>query len=294
MEDLPLLSREFLEKLNNLTILSRRVHRRGQEGSHFSYRKGSSLEFREYRPYQAGDDVRFVDWNVWERLGKLLVKVFTAEEDRSLYLLMDTSGSMGSGEPAKLSFACETAAALAYIASRNQDRVGIFSLGEEVKSFRRPAKGSGALLDSFRFLEQLESSGTTNFTASCGSFLSGTDRSGLAVIFSDLLDAHDYREGIKRLLYRRFEVLLVHVLSEDDLKPGFAGPVTLKDREGGGKIKLNLDEPMLRAYKDNLAIFLKGAEDFCRSNGVEYLRASSSMPFEDFILGYLRRGGYLR
>ena len=294
MEGLPLLSREFLAKLNNLTLVSRRLHRRGQEGSHFSYRKGSSLEFREYRPYQAGDDIRFVDWNVWERLGKLLVKVFTAEEDRSLYLLVDTSGSMGTGAPTKLRFASETAAALAYIAGRRQDRVGIFSLGEDVKSFRRPAKGSGTLIDSFRFLEQLEPSGATNFTASCSHFLSGTDRSGLAVIFSDLLDMHDYREGIKRLLFRRFEVLLIHVLSADDLNPGFSGPVLLKDSEGGRRIKLNLDEPMMRAYKENLEVFLRAAEDFCTSNGVEYLRAESSMPFEDFILDYLRKGGYLR
>lgn len=294
MEEIPLLSREFLEKLNNLSLLSRRFHRRGQEGSHYSYRKGSSLEFREYRPYQSGDDIRFVDWNVWERLGKLWVKVFTAEEDRTLYLLLDTSGSMGSGDPSKLRFSSEAAAALAYIASRNQDRVGIFSLGTDIKAFRRPAKGTGPLLDSFRFLESLKASGTTDLSASCSRFLCGTDRSGIVVLFSDLLDLQDYREGIKRLLYRRFEVIIVHVLSDNDMSPGFTGPVILNDREGAGKMKLNPDGPMLRAYQDNLGLFLKRTERFCCSNGVEYLRVTSSVPFESFILDCLRKEGYLR
>jgi hypothetical protein len=105
---------------------------------------------------------------------------------------------------------------------------------------------------------------------------------------------HDYREGIKRLLYRRFEVIVVHILSEDDLEPGFTGPARLRDLESGRMMKMNLDEAMRRKYKENLENFISRAEGFCRSNGVEYIRTVSSEPFEDFILNYLRKGGPLR
>lgn len=294
MAGLPLLSQEFLRKLDNLSLISRNLHRRGQQGVQTSYRKGASLEFREYRPYQAGDDLRFIDWNVWERLGKLLVKIFTAEEDRTVYLLVDSSGSMGAGNPTKLQFAAEVAAALAYIAGRNQDRVGIVSLGETVKAYRRPMKGSGTLLESFRFLEELTPEGPTGFSAACRQFAGGIDRTGIAVVLTDLLDPTGYREGIKQLLYRRFEVILIHILGDEDLSPGLSGPLLLKDREGDRVLKLTVDDDVKRAYQKRLEDFITGARQFCLANGVEYLQTANSVPFEDLVLKYLRQGLYLR
>lgn len=294
MEQEPLLSPEFREKLNNLALISRRVHRRGTQGFQGSYRKGSSLEFREYRPYEPGDDFRFIDWNVWERLGQLLVKVFTAEEDRTLHLLVDSSGSMGSGTPTKLRFAAQTAAALAYISGRRQDRTGIFSLGSGIKEFRRPVKGADSLHGIFQFLQNLVPQGPTDLQTSCSQFLSGVDRSGIAVVLSDLLDAGDYREGLKRLLYRRFEVVLIHIVAEEDRHPGEAGSVRLRDRETGKGLNLTLDGPVLRSYRNRYERFVTEAETFCRKNGVEYLRTVNTLPVETFLLDYLRRGGLLR
>jgi uncharacterized protein (DUF58 family) len=270
------------------------MHRRGAQGLQTSYRKGSSLEFREYRPYEPGDDFRFIDWNVWERLGRLLVKVFTAEEDRTLHLLIDSSGSMGTGSPTKLRFAAETAAALAYISGRRQDRTGIFSLGENIKEYRRPVKGSNALQEIFQFLTNLTPQGPTNFKTACTQFLSGVDRSGIAVVLSDLLDAGDYREGIKRLLYRRFEVVLIHVMAEEDQFTGEEGPVRLRDRETGKTMDLTLDGPVSRAYRERYNRFVTEVEMFCQKNGVEYIRVLNTVPVELFLLDYLRRGGILR
>ena len=294
MEKLPLLSSDFLSRLDHLTLIARRLHRRGSQGQTQSYRKGSSLEFREYRPYRSGDDVRFVDWNVWERLETLVTKVFSAEEDRTLYLLVDSSGSMKSGEPSKLRFASETAAAIAYIAGRRQDRVGVFSLSDDIKSYRRPSKGSGSLLEAFRFLEGLEASGRTDLSAALGRLLESSDRSGIAVILTDLLDSGDYREGIRRLRYRRFDVILIHILSNEDCSPQVQGPLLLKDCESGGTLRVTSDQNLLDTYRRNFSVFCSDVEYFCAANGVEYFRALSSDNFENFILDYLRRSEHIR
>ena len=115
---------EFLKKLERLRLIAKRLTWTGAKGEHSSSRKGFSLEFSDYRRYQHGDDLRYVDWNIYRRLDRLLLKVFTAEEEMNVYLLVDTSRSMAEGTPSKISYAKRVAAALGYIGLKNLDRVG--------------------------------------------------------------------------------------------------------------------------------------------------------------------------
>ena len=115
---------EFLKKLERLRLIAKRLSWANAKGEHPSSRKGFSLEFSDYRRYQQGDDLRYVDWNIYRRLDRLLLKVFTADEEMNVYLLMDTSRSMAEGAPAKIDYAKKVAAALGYIGLKNLDRVG--------------------------------------------------------------------------------------------------------------------------------------------------------------------------
>lgn len=293
MEEI-LFSEEFLSKLENLSLVAKKMHRGSSQGLKQTYRKGSSLEYQDHRPYYPGDDLRSVDWSVWARLGRLFVKLYTAEEDRTIYLLIDSSASMGSGSPVKLSYAVQAAAALAYIAASGQDRVGIVSFGEGILREKRPAKGLSEILSLFRFLASLEAGGRTNLNTVLKQFTHNPRRSGMVILITDLMDPSGHEEGLLSLLYNRFEVFLLHVLSEEEISPQPRGPVKLIDSETGDARMVTVDQDLEKAYRSALGEYLQGIEDFCLSRKIEYLRASSSVPLEDLILKYLRQGIYVR
>src|SRR5687768_2320494 len=113
---------DFLKRLERLHLVAKRLDWAGAGGEHAASRKGYSLEFSDYRRYQRGDDLRYVDWNIYRRLDRLVLKVFTAEEELNIYLLVDTSASMASAT--KIDYAKKVAAALGYIGLKNLDRVG--------------------------------------------------------------------------------------------------------------------------------------------------------------------------
>ena len=293
MEEI-LFSEEFLSKLENLSLVAKKMHRGSSQGLKQTYRKGSSLEYQDHRSYYPGDDLRSVDWSVWARLGRLFVKLYTAEEDRTIYLLIDSSASMGSGSPVKLSYAVQAAAALAYIAASGQDRVGIVSFGEGILREKRPAKGLSEILSLFRFLASLEAGGRTNLNTVLKQFTHNPRRSGMVILITDLMDPSGHEEGLLSLLYNRFEVFLLHVLSEEEISPQPRGPVKLIDSETGDARMVTVDQDLEKAYRSALGEYLQGIEDFCLSRKMEYLRASSSVPLEDLILKYLRQGIYVR
>ncbi len=285
-----LFSEEFLAKLEQLALIAKRIRRGQSHGFQRTYRKGSSLEFHDHRSYSPGDDLRTIDWSVWARLGRLMVKLFTAEEDRTVYLLIDTSASMKTGNPEKLGFAVQAAAALAYIAGTGQDRVGVASFGDSLREMRKPQKGVSEILPLFRFLAGLEGSGTTDFNRSLSQFSRSTRRAGIAVVFSDLLDPGGYTQWLLSLLYARFEIILLHITSDEELSPSLRGPVRLEDRETGERMLLTVDREIAAQYRAALTGHFSGIETFALSRGIEYVRVSSEIPFEDLILRYLRQG----
>ena len=116
---------DFLSKLERLAFVAKKIHRGRSRGEHITYRKGSSLEFYDYRSYRPGDDPRYIDWNIYERLGRLVTKLFSAEEDLTVHFLLDASASMSFGTPSKLLFELRLCAALSCIAQTHLDRVGI-------------------------------------------------------------------------------------------------------------------------------------------------------------------------
>ena len=184
---------DFLRKLERLHLVAKRLRWAGAKGEHAASRKGFSLEFSDYRRYQHGDDLRYVDWNIYRRLDRLLLKVFTAEEEMNIYLLVDTSRSMAEGSPAKVDYARKVAAALGYIGLKNLDRVGGASFSTHLHTPLTLGRGRRQILSLFNFLSRLSCHGETNLRAATHAFTHLFPHPGFVVIVSDLFDPAGWR-----------------------------------------------------------------------------------------------------
>ena len=294
----------FLAKLERLHLLSRRTFGGQSRAERRSHKLGSSLEFADYRPYVPGDDLRSIDWNIYGRSDKLFLKLFEEQEDLHIYLLVDTSASMrwtardartdAPLRPSKLDLARRLAGTLAYIGLANLDRVNLHYFSEGLGEDLGTARGKGHFHRVLAFLERLpDAAGQTDLARSLRAFGQRTRRRGLVLILSDFFDPHGYEEALNFLLYQRFEIQLVQLLDPAELTPRLLGDLRLTDSETSQVYEVTANESLVRAYEREISAFLTGLETFCRRRQIGYRRATTDVPFEDFILKMLRGGGGL-
>jgi uncharacterized protein (DUF58 family) len=281
-------SPEFLAQLERLALLSRRAFRGSVKGERRSPRRGHSVEFADYRAYGVGDDLRYVDWNIFGRLDRLHVKLFVDEEDLCLHLLVDASASMDFGRPRKLDYAARVAAALGFVGLVSHERVGVGILRERAVEGWPPARGRNQVVALLEFLMGVEASGPTRLDEALAEYARRGREPGLAVLVSDLLDPHGFEGGVRALLERRYDVHVVHVLDPAELNPDLAGDLRLSDAETGEMRDVTVDAETIRGYRERLAKFLERVEAFCRSHEVGYHRVSTEVPVEEFVVAQLR------
>jgi uncharacterized protein (DUF58 family) len=283
---------DFLRKLERLHLIAKRLSWAGAKGEHAVSRKGFSLEFSDYRRYQPGDDLRYVDWNIYRRLDRLLLKVFTAEEELNIYLLVDTSRSMAvgaEGAPAKLDYAKKVAAALGYIGLKNLDRVGGAPFSTALHKPLTLGRGRKQILSMFSFLNHLSCTGETNLRASIHAFTKLFPHPGFVVIVSDLFDSEGWRRALEELAAKRYQPLVIHIVDEQELQPKARGDVALVDVEGGRERKFFLNDDLVRRFQAELASYFKEIETMCASRRIDYLRTTTQVPFDEFVLQTLRQ-----
>lgn len=280
---------EFLRKLERLRLIAKRLNWANAKGEHPSSRKGFSLEFSDYRRYQRGDDLRYVDWNVYRRLDRLLLKVFTAEEEMNVYLLIDTSRSMAEGMPPKIDYAKKVAAALGYIGLKNLDRIGGASFSSALQAPLPLARGRQQILRLFSFLGRLSCRGETNLRAAAHSFTNLFPHPGLVVIVSDLFDPAGWRTSLEELAIRKYQLLVIHILEPQELNPKPWGDVALNDVESGRERRIFLDVDLVRRFKEELASYFREIEAVCGGHRIDYLRTTTETPFDEFVLQTLRQ-----
>src|SRR6187431_885274 len=169
---------EFQRKLEMLALVSRRVFAGRLRAERRSKKKGSGIEFADHRDYVAGDDFRSVDWNVYQRFGKLLVRLYEEEEDLSIYLIVDCSSSMAFGEKKKFDQARRLCAALAYVGLSNLDRVTVVAANEGGGTVMPSTRGKNRIFKVFQYLEKLQAGGVTNLAASLKTFAAQHKRRG--------------------------------------------------------------------------------------------------------------------
>ncbi|HEY7436203.1 MAG TPA: DUF58 domain-containing protein [Methylomirabilota bacterium] len=283
-----LLSADFLTQLERLTLLSRRSFRGRVKGERRSPRKGISVEFSDYRQYGVGDDLRYVDWNVYARLDRLYLKLFVDEEDLCLHLLVDASASMGFGAPSKLDYSARLAGALGFVGLVGLERVGVGVVRERMAEGFNPARGRSQAIPLLDFLGRLRPGGTTSLNEGLAAYALRAREAGLAVLISDLMDPGGYERGLKALLERRFDVHVIHVLAADEMNPAFGGDLRLLDAETDELRDLTLDGEALRGYHERLRAFLDRAEQFCRGNEITYHQVVTETPVEEFMLRQLK------
>ena len=285
---------EFQRKLESLALVSRRVFAGRMRAERRSKKKGSGVEFADHRAYAPGDDFRFVDWNVYRRFGKLLVRLFEEEEDLSIYFIVDASSSMAFGDGKKFDQARRLAAALAYVGLANLDRVTIVSATDSVTSRMPTTRGKGRIFKVFEFLSELTPGGTTDLGDAMKTFVAQHKRRGLAVVLSDLYDPAGFERGINVLRYNKFEPFVLHIVDPTEAKPDLKGDVRVYDCETGDEREVTVTAKVLERYGQAYEEYLEEVQRFCVSKQVSYFRADVNTPFDELILRVFRRGGFLR
>jgi uncharacterized protein (DUF58 family) len=297
-----LLDGSFARRLERLTLVSRkRLIGQGQ-GDRRSLRKGSSLEFADYRHYVEGDDPARVDWNIFSRTDTLFVRLYEEEEVLNVHLLVDASRSMDWGEPAKLRYAQRLAAALGYIALNASNRLYVWPLQASASSYG-PVWGrgrAGAMLDFIEEFKPVQPSTPVVFGAPASppdldqSLATFTSRSaGLVVLFSDLLSP-TWEKALSRLAGRSSEVVVMHTLSPQELRPALGGDVRLIDRESGAAVSVTLNNDAVRLYSQRLVEWRRTIESFCARHGMGYVPVDTAVSIESLVFDVLRRRGVVR
>lgn len=289
-EQEPLLTPDFLRKLEQLSLVSRHMFPGKMRGERRSTKRGASVEFADYRNYTHGDDFRRVDWNVYARLEKLFLKLFVEEEDLHVYILIDASTSMQFGSPSKLLYAKRIAAALSYIGLANLDRIGLAALSGSEAHVLQPKRGKQSAHEIFRWLDCITPMGKTDLAASIRDFSLRTAQSGVVIVLSDFL-CTSYPQGLITLLARKFEPVILHILDQDELQPPLVGDLLLIDSETDERREVTITQTLLRKYQQRLSAFKSDLESQCTRYGCTHACITNQTPFEDLILNYLRQQG---
>ncbi|HLI90129.1 MAG TPA: DUF58 domain-containing protein [Ktedonobacteraceae bacterium] len=282
------LDASVLQRLDNLTLLTRRSMATGRPGRRRSPLAGSSMEFADYRRYAPGDDFRRIDWRAYARLERLFLRVFEAEENITVTILVDCSDSMTHGTPPKAELAVAMAAALAYIALKCEDSVVVGALTDRLAAYRRAGSGKNSIWSVGEFLNRLPRSGTTDLNRALydlGRIVSGP---GLTIVISDFLAPGGYRTGVRAVRQLRQEVALLQILAPDEIDPDIQGDWRLRDSEGGGSVEVSISAPVLEAYRERLATFTRDLEAFAHANMASYALIPASMKIIDVIQRLLR------
>ncbi|HEY7375029.1 MAG TPA: DUF58 domain-containing protein [Polyangia bacterium] len=288
----------FLRKLESLVMAIRRSRMSAglMRANRVSKRVGAGLEFADHRDYAAGDDPRYIDWNLYGRLGRLALRLFEEEEDLLIEVLVDASASMGVGSPAKLDLALQIGAALGYVGLANLDRVALSPLGEDQPPALPPARGKGAILPILRFLNGVRAGGRAGLAASVRGFVARRrrHRRALAIVISDFYDPAGPLAALDLLRHHRLEVVAIQVSAREEVAPDLRGDIELRDVETGETRELTVSPAVLAAYRQRHQTLLRDLEGYCRERAIPCFTVVSDQPFDAVVLRMFRAGGLLR
>jgi uncharacterized protein (DUF58 family) len=283
----------LLDRLERLAIVSRHRLMGHGKGDRRSIRRGTSIEFVDYRHYVPGDDPRQVDWNIYGRSGSLFVKMFEEEEVLTVHLLVDGSASMDWGTPNKAAVARQLIAALGYVALSGSSRVQAAVLSGEHFNMFGPAWGrrnTSSLLD---YLDAARFRGETDLNAALRSYARRSTEPGVTFLISDLLSP-SIESGMRALLDHHYELVILHLLAPQELDPPMTGDLNLIDRETGEEIPITLTQEALDRYHSRLTEWRQEIERMCLHVGAIYEPVSSGDRLEHVLFDRLRQRGALR
>jgi uncharacterized protein (DUF58 family) len=289
-----LLDPAFMTKLDQLALVSKKIFAGKLRGERLTKRKGESVEFADYRQYVAGDDLRFLDWNIYARLEKLFIKLFLQEEDLHVSILVDSSKSMNWGDPNKGLYARRVAAAVAYIGLVNFDRVSLHTYSQGLQKQLSGVRGRRWMFKVMEFLSSVEFDGASDLALTGKQFAIRHPQPGIVIVLSDFFEKGGYQEGLKYLLGRRYDLYTVQMLSPEEIEPTLAGDLRLTDVEDEDAAEVTIGRALLNRYRHNLHAYCSTLRDYCSRRGVSYLFTSTKVPFDQIVLSYFRQRGLIQ
>ena len=283
-----LLSPSFMARLESLQLHSRHrlVGRFG--GEHSSKRFGNTVDFADFREYHPGDDFRRIDYHVLARLDQVLIKLFEADDEVTVRILIDASASMAV--EGKLDQAKRLAAALGFVALTAHDAVSVHTFPAAGPPPRFAGRASVPGL--FSYLESLSSTGPTPFAQAAGHLLSRAGPPGITVVISDLLTPE--WKSLLRLRASGSDLTVLHILAEEDVAPEFSGDLMLVDVEAGDRLTVSVTEEVAQAFRDRVTAWQSLVRSNSRGVGGVYLPITPTDDIEALLLTSWREAGVLR
>ena len=281
----------FLTQLETLRLHTRKEFLGGHPGSYSSPRRGTSLEFADYRRYSPGDDLRYLDWGIYARSDRLYIKLFREEVDLFAYVFIDASASMLFPSRAeKFLPASHVALALAYVVLANHDRVKLHLLQEPPPSSASPFyRGRRRMTDCVEFAASARPAGQLDLAPALGEHLKRLRRPGKAILISDfLMPAPSYQRGLNLLRGFNLDIVAIQVLSRQEVDPPFSnGNLALVDSESQAECQYRWDEAARRNYQARLAHHNSEIRSFCHQSGIHYSLYVTDRDLADFVFATL-------
>ncbi len=285
-----MIPKELLKKIRRIEIRTTHLVNDALAGQYHSAFKGSGMEFEEVRPYQVGDDVRSIDWNVTARYGEPFVKVFREERELTVLLVVDLSRSQefGSHEQFKRELVAELGATLAFSAIKNNDKIGLVCFTDHVEKFVPPRKGSGHVLRVIRELLAFEPTGRgTNIAAAMDHVNRILRRRSVLFLISDFQDS-GYERAV-RIAKRRHDVIVVTVLDRREQSLPRAGLIELADNETGRRIVIDTSSARWRrTYGDLIERELEARDHRLRQLKLDCIRVHTGESFVEPLVRFFR------
>lgn len=238
-----------------------------------------------------GDDLRFIDWNTYARLDRLFLKMFLEEEDLHFFALIDASDSMDFGQPTKLFYAKQLAAALGFIGLTRADRVRIETLGQSPRQPGPVLRGRQSLRRMVDWLDSIKPGEKASLADGVKNFCLRNSGKGILVLLTDLMDKEGYESALRYLLAQQMDVYVIQILSSEEIEPEIVGDLRLVDCEDGDEAEITVSAPLLARYRRTVEAFVEGARTFCTRRGMSYLLARNNVPVDQLVMSYLRRRG---
>ena len=294
-----LINNEFFNKLETLAINLRTNLSGFFGGKHLVSTYGQTVEFSDYREYTLGDDIRRIDWNLFSRFEKHFIKLFTDERQMHLQVFIDCSASMGKINPQKAAYAVGVAAAIGFLSVHNMDKVSYKLIQKNrTKDVSGVIVGKNTFFKAVNSLHQIEFEDEANISAAIKSCPDPGSNDGLTVIISDFLTENDWKKAIDYLNYRKRQILLIQILSNDEIDPTYSGRVTLLDSEAleladAKNMKLRITRGMQKAYDEALEEHTAEIRSFCRKRGADFITLRSDEPIDRSLFKELLKAGIM-
>ena len=286
-----LLKPEVLASLSNLELVARSVVDGAVIGLHRSPDFGFSQEFEEYRQYADGDDLRFVDWNVYARSERTYIKRFRGETNAPLTILIDASASMGfQSEQAtvtKLDYAKYLAASLAYLASKQRDAVGLMSFDQGVREFRRPSSKTGQLQGILHQLDKTKANDTTSLQQPLQQIGASSGKRGMVALISDFYCDHEtLLEEVKPLVIQGQDMILFQILDPGEISPNFDEAKLVEDPESGSTIEVSA-RFMQKTYPEKMQRHIETLKSAAGKARADHVLMNTKDPLNQGLHQYL-------